>query len=299
MWFKNLALYRLAADGAGTPDSWSAALTEGVLKPCGPFEAERFGFVSPYGPDETLLCFASSAALLLSLGIEQRLLPAAVVREALRRRLKEYADKLGRRPGQRVRAQLKDAVQAELLPQAFVRRSEVRAYLDFELGLLAVDSTSERNAERLISQLRLVQPGFSCVPVQAEGSITASLSEWLRAHQAPAGFTLGDECALRDPSDPAAVVRIRRHDLSVDEVRDHVRAGKVVFELGLEFDQRIGLVIDEKLRLRKLRFLDVIQDELGSAASESKQAELEAAFVLMALELRRLLKAVDEVWRIL
>lgn len=299
MWFKNLTLYRLAADGAGTPESWTEVLAAGALQPCGPFDPERFGFVSPYGPDATPLCFASGDALLLGLGIEQRVLPAAVIKEALRRRLKEYADKLGRRPGQRVRAQLKDAVQAELLPQAFVRRSEVRAYFDFELGLLAVDTTSERSGERLISQLRTVQPGFSCVPLQAEGSITATLSEWLRAHQAQAGFSLGDECALRDPSDPAAVVRIRRHDLSADEVRDHVRAGKVVFELGLQFDQRIGLVIDEKLRLRKLRFLDVVQEELAESAAESEAAELEAAFVLMALELRRLLKALNEVWRVL
>jgi recombination associated protein RdgC len=99
---------------------------------------------------------------------------------------------------------------------------------------------------------------------------------------------------LRDSGDGGAAVRCRRQDLESDEIREHLKSGKQVFQLGLTFDERLSFSLDEELVVRKLRFLDQVQDELGDAQTDSAVAELEARFALMSLELRRLFDNLQE-----
>jgi recombination associated protein RdgC len=110
----------------------------------------------------------------------------------------------------------------------------------------------------------------------------------------PAGLALGDECELRDSADGGAAVRCRRQDLESDEIGEHLKSGKQVFQLGLVFEDRLGFSLDEDLVVRKLRFLDLVQDELGDVATESAVAELDARFALMTLELGRLFEKMQE-----
>jgi recombination associated protein RdgC len=110
----------------------------------------------------------------------------------------------------------------------------------------------------------------------------------------PESLVWGDECELRDPVEAGAIVRCRRQDLESDEVREHLKSGKQVFQLGLVLDERIAFVLGEDLTIRKLRFLDVVLDELGEESSESAHTELDARFALMTLELKRLLEKLDE-----
>jgi recombination associated protein RdgC len=99
---------------------------------------------------------------------------------------------------------------------------------------------------------------------------------------------------LRDPATATgAIARCRRQDLETDEVREHLRNGKQVFQLGLVFDDRISFVLGEDLILRKLRFLDVVLDGMGDS-HESAAAEMDANFAMMALEFERLLGKLEE-----
>jgi recombination associated protein RdgC len=120
------------------------------------------------------------------------------------------------------------------------------------------------------------------------------MTDCLARGRLPAGLDLGDECELRDSSDGGAAVRCRRQDLETDEIREHLKSGKQVFQLGLVFDDRLAFSLDEELVVRKLRFLDLVQDELGDVDTGSAMAELDARFALMALELKRLLERMQE-----
>ena len=89
------------------------------------------------------------------------------------------------------------------------------------------------------------------------------MTDWLTSGDLPAGLGLSDECELRDPANAGgAVVRCRHQELESDEIREHLRGGKQVFQLGLEFDERIGFVLGEDLVVRKLKFFDVVTDDL-------------------------------------
>jgi recombination associated protein RdgC len=211
-----------------------------------------------------------------------------VVNEELADRIGKIAEKEGRRPGATERKRWKEEVISDLLPRAFIRPSRLNAYLDAKEGWLVIDSASRKAAEDAVSQLREALGRFPATPMAPEESPRALMTNWLTGGRLPDGLVLGDECELRDPVEAGAVVRCRRQDLESDEVREHLKSGKQVFQLGLVYEDRMSFVLGEDLVVRKFRFLDVVLDSLGEETAESAQAELDASFALMTLELKSL-----------
>jgi recombination associated protein RdgC len=294
MWFRNLTLFRFSAATAKTLKTLESHLSEHRLRPCGPLELATQGFVSPYGRGEEVLAHRVGAYALVTLGREDRLLPNSVVNEELAARLQKITEKEGRKIGSKERKRLKEEVLTDLLPRAFTRLSKLNAYLAVKSGWLALDTAGRKAAEEATSQLREALGSFPAVPMAAEESPRALMTDWLIRGKLPEGLALGDECELRDPAETGAVVRCRRQDLETDEVREHLKSGKQVFQLGLLFEERIGFVLGEDLTVRKLRFLDQVQDELGDTTPESAVAELDSLFALMTLELERLLEKFEQ-----
>jgi recombination associated protein RdgC len=289
MWFRNLTLFRFSESSAKTLKTLESRLEGHRLRPCGPLELATHGFVSPYGRGEEVMVHRVGDYALLVLGREDRILPNSVVSDELATRLKKITEKEGRKIGSKERRRLKEEVLTDLLPRAFTKLSRTCAYLAVKSGWLAVDSASRKAGEEATGQLREALGSFPAVPMAAEESPRALMTDWLIRGKLPAGLVLGDECELRDPAETGAVVRCRRQDLETDEVREHLKSGKQVFQLGLVFEDRLGFVLGEDLTVRKLRFLDQVQDELGETTAESAVAELDAVFALMTLELERLL----------
>lgn len=301
MWFKNLTLYALPSgtDG-GEPldlDGLSDRLQEQALKECGPQELATAGFVSPYPEGHDRLVHVGSGAALLVLGTHTRVLPASVVRDALRVRIEQYRQKLGRVPGKRVREGLKDEVLQELLPRAFVKTGRVSACIDMMAGLVVVDTASDKPGETLMGKLRDALGSFPAEPVATEESISGMLTRWLLEGRAEGPFELGDDVELKDPLDTRAVLKAKHHDLGLDEIREHARSGKQVSRLALVYDKRVAFSLDEKCRLRGLKFLDLVQEQLGDVSGDDALAELDARFTLQVLELRRLFAALRQLLR--
>lgn len=293
MFFRNLTLFRFPESSRKSLSKLDRHLDEHRLRPCGPLELATRGFVSPFGRDAEALIHRVGPYTLLSLGSEDKLLPSSVVSEALSVKIGEITEKEGRRVGSRERQRLKSDVVNELLPRAFVRPSRVFAYLAEDSGWLIIDSASRKLAEEVVSQLREALGRFPAVPMTAKDSPRALMTDWLANGTLPEGLAWGDECELRDPAEAGAVVRCRRQDLESDEIREHLKSGKQVFQLGLELDERMAFVLGEDLTIRKFRFLDVVLDTLDEANSESAEAELDARFALMSLETQRLLEKLD------
>ena len=294
MWFRNLTLFRFSPAVAKSLKSLEDDLAEKRLRPCGPIELATRGFISPFGRNEDALTHRTGEFALLTIGAEDKLLPSSVINEELTTRLQKIAEKTGRKPGGRERKRLKEEVLTDLLPRAFIRLSKRSAYLDSRDGWFVVDSASKKAAEEAVTQLREALGSFPAVPMAAEESPRVLMTDWLASGKLPAGLVLGDECELRDPVESGAIVRCRRQELETDEVREHLKSGKQVFALGLTFEDRLSFSLGEDLVVRKLRFLDLVQDELGEGDKESAAAELDAVFALMSLELRRLFAKFEE-----
>lgn len=297
MFFRNLTLFRFSPAVAKSLDDLEAALAGRALRACGPLESATRGFVSPFGPESNVLTHRIGHATLFTLGAEEKLLPAAVVNAELGQRLRETAARRGRPVGGRERRRLKAEVLDTLLPRAFVRPSRLNAYVDTKNGWLVLDTASCKAAEACLTALREALGSFPALPLAGSETPRALMTGWLGSGKLASGLDFGDECELRDPAG-GAIVRCRHQELESSEVREHLKRGKQAFQLGLIFERRIGFVLGEDLAIRKLRFLDVVQDALDADGRDSAQAELDARFALMSGELEKLLQGLSE-WFVL
>jgi len=296
MWFTNITLMTLPSDFSSL--RFVDALIAKQLRPVGPAELSSAGFVSPLPSGYDGIVHSMPGAALIELGTETRVLPGPVVRAALRERINAYREKLGRTPGKRVRNQLKDEVLAELLPRAFVSPARCSSYVDTLAGFLVVDSASDRHGELISRLLRDGMETFAADSIATEESVGGILTRWVLDGRCDDTFQLGDDVEMKDPLDTKAAIRVRHHDLALDEIREHTRQGKRVSQLALVFDNRLSFTLDESLRLRKLRFTDLVKEELGEIDGADAMTELDARFTLMVLELRRLFEALNRVFRI-
>jgi recombination associated protein RdgC len=294
MFFRNLTLFRFSTPVAAGLDDLESALDGHRLRPCGAMEMASRGFVPPLGPDAEAMTHGVGTSLLLTVGSEDKLLPASVVNEELSRKVRKLAEDEGRKVGGRERKRIKQEVLDTLMPRAFSRPSRLQVWLQRKQGWAVFDSSSRKAAENALTALREALGSFPALPLAPEKSPRQIMTDWLTSGDLPAGLALSDECELRDPANAGgAVVRCRHQELESDEIREHLRGGKQVFQLGLEFDERIGFVLGEDLVIRKLKFFDVITDELDHSQADSVAEEMDARFALMTLELERLLDRLD------
>ncbi len=286
MFFRNLTLFRFPT----TLDfsQLDELLPEMQLKPVAALELSSRGFVSPFGRDEPELSHRLGDAIWLTVGGEDKILPSSVVNDLLGKKLAEIEEKEGRKPGGRTRKRIKEDLVHELLPRAFVKPSRTDALLDLQHGFIAVDSSSRKSAEDVVSQIRGALGSFPALPLNAEVAPRNILTGWIAGEPLPEGLALGEECELKDAMEGGAVVKCQNQDLQGDEIAKHLESGKQVTRLALTLDDHLSFVLGEDLVVRKLKFLDGAVDQLENTEREDLRAELSARFALMSGEIQRL-----------
>ncbi len=292
MWFRNLQVYRLPVAWDMTADVLEEQLARKRFHPCGSQDQESRGWTSPVGDD--LLVHRVNRQWLIALGVEQRLLPSAVVRQEADARAEELAAQQGYKPGRKQMKDLREQITQEFLPRAFTRRKKVFAWIDPGAGWLAIDAPSQARAEDVLEALRQSLDAFPLSLLRTERSPVAAMADWLAANEAPSGFTIDQDCELRSITEDKAAVRYVRHSLEGDEVRAHLAAGKMPTRLALTFDDRVSFILTDKTEIKRLDFLDVVKEPLDSADAEDARALFDAEFALMTAELTRLLAALVE-----
>ena len=291
MFFRNLTLFRFPT--TTKLDDLDTGLGECQLKPVGPLELSSRGFISPFGRDADAMSHNQGDATWLAIGGEDKILPGSVVNDMLGKKLAEIEQKEGRKPGGRTRKRIKDELITDLLPRAFVKPSRTDALIDLGHGVVAVDTSSRKTGENVVSEIRRALGSFPALPLNAEVAPRSILTGWVAGEPLPEGLSLGDECELRDPIDQGAVVKVQRMELQSDEITKHLESGKQVTRLALNLDDHVSFVLGEDLVVRKFKLLDGAVDELESTERDDLRAELDARFVLMAGEFKRLFTVLE------
>ena len=298
MWFRNFVLYRL-------PQGWSmsaAQLEEKLgsrpLQPCGALDMLSRGWIAP-APGERLLQVVNQQWL-IGLGVEQKLLPASVVRQEAQRRAKLKEGSQGFPVGKRQMRDLKLQVSEELRARALCRQRSTRAWLDPRGGWCVVDAASPAKAEELIETLRDTLGSFAVQFVQTRRSAHTSMAAWLTHGSAPGRLALDQDLTLMTADGTKATVRYTRHALDLREIRSHLEAGKYPVQLGLCWNDRVAFMLTEKLAIKRVQFLDLEPDaadadgQQEAADATDPQEKFAADFALMTGELGQLLEAVLE-----
>ena len=297
MFFRNLTFFRFPA--AVDFSAVDTLLPDAVLKPVGPLEMSSRGFISPFGRDETAtLSHRIGDFLWLTVGGEDKILPAAVVNDLLARKLAEIEAKEGRKLGGKARKRIKDDLIHELLPAALVKPSRLDVMIDTANRWLAVDTSSRKKAEGVVSEIRSLLGSFPALPINAEVAPRSVLTGWIAGEPLPEGLSLGEEAELQDPCEGGAKVRCTAQELRCEEIDKHLEAGKQVTKLALNLDDHVSFVLGDDLVVRKLKFLDGALDHLENTDTDGMRAELDARFALMTGEVRALFSQLESAFRL-
>lgn len=294
--FKNARLYRMEDPSAINAEGLENRLSERRFRPCGPLQTASLGWYPPLGGQTRALVHAGNGCIALCARRQERLLPAAVVAEALDERVTDIEEREVRSVGRRERRQLREEVLMDMLPRAFTRSRQIRAYLDSVGGWMVVDAASEKGAEELVELLRETLGSFRVRPPRPRHEPSVLMTQWVAAGKSPDGLELGDACELRDPRDERALVRCSGQDLGAEEIATHLRAGKKVVKLAVRWREHLELLLQEDLSLRRLRFADALLDEAIEPEIEDEAVRFDAEFALMALQLRELIEHLDGVF---
>jgi len=294
--FKNARLFRLQAPFGLDAAGLEVQLANRSFRPCGPVETATLGWAPPLGEDTTALVHSISGCLLLCARKQERLLPSAAVAEAVDERISEVETREARDVGRPERRRIKEQIVNEMLPRAFTRSRRTLLYIDTQSGWLVVDSASERQAEDVVSLLRQTLGSLPAKPAVATRPVSDILTTWLLTGESPVDFTPADTCELRDPQEGTGVIRCSGQDLGSEEILNHLRAGKRVVKLALDWDQRLSFVLAGDLSLKRLGYDTSLLDENDDGQEPADR--LDAEFAIMALQLRELISRLDSIFEL-
>jgi recombination associated protein RdgC len=295
MWFRNLILYRLPAAWSMTAAQLEEKLSTRPLQPCGALDMLSRGWIAPSASGRLL--HALNQQYLIALGVEQKLLPASIIRQEALRRAKLKEDSQGFPVGKRQMRDLKMQVTEELRARALSRQRSTRAWIDPQGGWCVVDAASAGKAEELIETLRDTLGSFAVQFVQTQRSPHTSMAAWLTHGSAPGRLALDQDLTLMTADGTKSTVRYTRHALDLREIRSHLEAGKYPAQLGLSWNDRVAFMLNEKLAIRRVQFLDLESDsDLQEAAPTAVDPveKFDADFALMTGELGQLLAEILE-----
>lgn len=296
--FKNVRLYRLEEASAIDADGLEQRLSARRFHPCGPLQVASLGWYPPLGEQTQALSHAGNGCIALCARRQERLLPAAVVGEALDERVTDLEEREARTVGRRERRQLREEVLLDMLPRAFTRSLRIHAYLDLVAGWMLVDAAGEKGTEELVGLLRETLGSFRVRPPRPKNPPTALMTRWVATGELPAGLMLGDVCELRDARNERALARCSGQDLGAEEIATHLRAGKEVVKLALQWREQLEFLLQEDLSLRRLRFAEALLEEARELDIENEAARFDAEFAIMVLQLRELIEQLDQLFEL-
>jgi recombination associated protein RdgC len=286
--FKTASFFRIDHEFILPPlDALEHALQAARFVPCGPTQPESYGWVAPRGNKSLALVESVGGQVILNLCTEKRALPASAVKAAVDECIEKYKKETGHeRVGAKVKKQFKEEVMLDLLPRAFSKRSSTMVWLDTANKLLVVGTGSLTGADKvvtcLLDALSAVpgsRPAGGFKPVQTHMSAAASMSQWLASREAPFNFTVDRDCELKTPDDQKSTVRYSRHTLEIDEVPQHIAAGKVPTQLALTWNDRLSFVLTESAQLKKIQLLDVVLDGVRENGADDDGFDTDAAII--------------------
>lgn len=295
--FKSACFFRIAEDFVlPDRDALERVLQKARFVPCGPTEPESTGWVPPRGGKSKVLAEVVDGHLILKLCTEKRAVPASAIRAGVDERVERYRAETGNeRVPAKVKKGFKEEVLLDLLPRAFTKRATTLLWLDAKRRMLVVDAGSLAAADRIVSSLlaALLEvpgagPALDLQLVHTQSSPAASMAHWLSTREAPWRFTVDRDCELKAADEQKSSVRYARHTLEIDEVAQHIAAGKMPTQLAMTWNDRVSFVLAETGQLRKLKMLDVVLKEAEDAKGKDDD-NFDANVAILTGELAQLI----------
>lgn len=281
LWFKNLQIYKFTEEFDFNIDRLEVALRVTTFKPCAKILPMSVGWVAPIGDsDDAPLIHSVNGVYLMSLRIESKILPAAVIKERLQGKVAEIEDAHGRKVSSKEKLQLRDDIYASLLPQAFSKSEYINAMIDTNKKLLIIDASSKNKVEDFISFLRKT---LGSLPVSPFDAMPPSLfmTDWLKHDRLPYSLSFGQACVLKNV-DESGIVRCDKQDILSSNVTAFIDSKAQVKQLQLNWDDHLQFTLCDDFSIKQVKYMDAVQDLVSDIHAETKEQQADASFFIMS-----------------
>ena len=262
------------------------------MPPCGPQQVSVSGFcnIFPENPAELVLGVGNYAYALHK--TVERILPPSVVKDELAAKVEQVESQEGRRVSRSEKADLKDQIVFDLLPQAFKKSTVTPVLFDFARSEILVGCSSQNQAEDVLSSLRSALGGLSAKPASADFSATDEMSRWVVNKSEPLnGYEIGDRCELS--GDSGEKVRVTGLAAKTEQTQRYVEdLSMTVVKLEM-YDEALAFDLTDTLNLRRVSPLDRLEQNFDGINAENAQAELSARILIEASALRDVFNQID------
>lgn len=287
--FKNLIAYQYFLDSTiATTGMTHDALEPDHFEPCGPTQEKSIGWIPPRGEDHGALVEAIGGEYIARLMIETKAVPASELDKRVEAQVKAIEDATGRKPGKKERRELRSDAVMELLPQAFPKQSSHLVWACPSQGLLVIEATTQGQADDAITALVVAVAGLKVSMIQTITSPQALMSNYLfyrddevddyEAAPASPCFAVGRSCELKSSDEEKSTIKVARHDLLTDEIRQHISHGILPVKLALTWEGRVSFVLTDKLALKKIEFPDGVDlGAIGPGGEDAFDADIAIA----------------------
>lgn len=289
MFFKNAYFFKLPHDFEINIEQLSIQLSKNAFVPCLPNALESVGWTSVLGQGSEFL-YATQGKVLLTLAVQNKVLPPAVIKERTDECIAEIEEKESRKLRKKERDAVKEDVYTLLIPQAFTKTTTTRGYIDIEHRLLVIDSSSNQVIDLFTEFLRKT---IGALPIESAQTDDPALimTQWLKSQDYPESFVLHDQCTLKsDKGKNIATIKCSGHDLLSDNIKAFIGQGGVVTEVAMGWQDQIDFVLTEDLTIKSIKFLDIIKTANLDIHTETQEDQLAADFIIMSESLSELIE---------
>ncbi len=294
MFFKNLHIFHLVEPFTLSADQLNAKLQEYAARPCSKLERMQYGWTPPLGMDSDLLVHAANGRYMIAARKEEKLLPASVVRDRVVIKVAEIEKDEDRKVGGREKRALFDQISLQLLPQAFSKTQTTYAYIDPQHGWLIVDAANRSRAEDVTVLLRNSLGSLKLADITVKTSPASLFTRWVQGDDIPRAFTLENHCELQDPKAATTMIKCVNQDVTAKEISGHIESGKHVVKLALTWQDRVNFIVDHTLSIKRVRFLDLVQQQLEEINTENAAEKFDADFTIFSAEFAEFLPSLWE-----
>lgn len=277
---KNAIPYRLTEDS--TKPDLQSLLGKMQNKPLGNHYESNCGWSAPNEEYPDILFQEVIPGIsFIQLTINEKIMPASVINEAVKKYVKKIEAEENRKPSKKERNDAKDEIIFEMLPKAFIKSTQVNAYIDYGNKLIIVDAASRVKAELLLSYLRKTLGSLPCVPLVSKNKISPVLNEYVRGQSIPAPIMLTDQFFIKD-GEGEKQSRLSGFS-NMSEVEELLNSGGMIESASLQWKNDLHFKLTSDFHIKAIKDLSDAEDDYDDLTEKFNQESVMTCTVIKAV----------------
>ena len=254
--FSQLSLFHIDPSLVPGINIWETSLQKHAIPLLLDLSIAEQGFAPPYEFSDQMVITAQNSWK-IQLRKEKKLLPASVLRQESKRRIKEIEEKEYRQLSAKDKKALKQRVLDEVLPRAFSQISTIEGIYIRDKGFLLVNQAQGNKREELLSHLRQALGSFEAALILCKKTATDLMSQWLLdSNSLPNDLAIGNYCELKNIANIKSVSRFVNQDIQSKEVIGILEKDHFVSQLALIWQDKLRFILCEDFSLKNIQYLE-------------------------------------------